>query len=229
MKNINKIRVPFKGAIKVVIPFTLIFIIFVFCDITKEQRVNTEPVANIITETATTEAIATTTTTEEITTTIVETTTTTTSETTITTNTSTTSTTTEEINTTIVTGAIATEDTTETSTETYTDSNNSSTETFIGTFSRGTFYTIGSYGGSGRTLVSGYSIASRALYELYGYGDFKIRIECDSFPELNGIYSLDDCSAAGNYEVIDFWFAPNDVPSYFRKMGVFEVRAYLVQ
>ena len=227
MKNINKIRVPFKGAIKVVIPFTLIFIIFCFCDITKEQRVNTEPVANIITETVTTEAIVTTTTTEEITTT------TTTTETTISTTTSTsiTTTTTEEINTTIVTGAIATEDTTTatTSTETYTDSNNSSTETFIGTFSRGTFYTIGSYGGSGRTLVSGYSIASRALYELYGYGDYKIRIECDSFPELNGVYSLDDCSAAGNYEVIDFWFAPNDVPSYFRKMGVLEVRAYLVQ
>ena len=95
-------------------------------------------------------------------------------------------------------------------------------------FSRGTFYTTGSYGGSGRTLVSGYSIASRAIYEMYGYGDYEIRIECDSFPELNGTYSLDDCSAEGNYEVIDFWFAPNDVPAYFREIGVVEVRAYII-
>lgn len=105
---------------------------------------------------------------------------------------------------------------------------NVSSEDFIGTFSRGTYYTFGSYGGSGRTLVSGYSIASRALYERYGYGDYKIRIECDEFPELNGVYSLDDCSAPGNYEVIDFWFAPGCVPSYFQQMGVLEVRAYIV-
>lgn len=108
--------------------------------------------------------------------------------------------------------------------ETITDTN----EEYIGSFSRGTFYTTGSYGGSGRNLVSGYSIASRAIYEMYGYGNYEIRIECDSFPELNGIYSLDDCSAEGNYEVIDFWFAPNDVPAYFREIGVVEVRAYII-
>lgn len=100
---------------------------------------------------------------------------------------------------------------------------------FIGTFTRGTYYTFGTYGGSGRTLVSGYSIASRALYEMYGYGDYKIRIECDEFPELNGIYSLDDCSAKGDNRVIDFWFSPGEVPAYFKQMGVLEVRAYIVR
>lgn len=102
-------------------------------------------------------------------------------------------------------------------------------EEFIGTFTRGTYYTFGSRGGSGRPLVSGYSIASRALYEKYGYGDYKIRIECDEFPALNGVYSLDDCSAKGDNRVIDFWFAPGDVPGYFYQQGVLEVRAYLVK
>lgn len=106
-----------------------------------------------------------------------------------------------------------------------------STETveFIGTFTRGTYYTFGSRGGSGRPLVSGYSIASRALYDMYGYGDYEIRIECDEFPALNGVYSLDDCSAKGDNRVIDFWFAPGDVPGYFYQQGVLEVRAYLVK
>lgn len=113
----------------------------------------------------------------------------------------------------------------ETETETTTET---TTEEFVGTFTRGTYYTFGSRGGSGRTLVSGYSIASRALYEMYGYGDYKVRIECDEFPDLNGVYSLDDCSAKGDNRVVDFWFAPGDVPAYFRQMGVLEVRVYII-
>lgn len=103
-------------------------------------------------------------------------------------------------------------------------------ETLIGTFSRGTYYCgyEGTYGGSGRTLQSGYSIASRAIYEWYGYGDYKVRIECDEYPELNGIYSLDDCSAPGNYNVIDFYYNYNSVPNYFYQCGVLTVRAYIV-
>lgn len=172
-----------------------------------------------VTETSVTE-----TTTQPLTTTEVTTTTTMTSTTTVTT---TTSTTTTPIKTTTST-TTTTQPPTEAPTTVTTVDTGSSSEEFIGTFSRGTFYTFGTYGGSGRTLVSGYSIASRALYERYGYGDYKIRIECAEFPELNGVYSLDDCSAPGNYEVIDFWFAPGNVPGYFKQMGVLEVKAWII-
>lgn len=118
---------------------------------------------------------------------------------------------------------------TETETVTETVATEAVNEEFVGTFTRGTYYTFGSRGGSGRTLVSGYSIASRALYEMYGYGDYKVRIECDEFPALNGIYSLDDCSAKGDNRVIDFWFAPGEVPGYFYQQGVLEVRAYIIR
>lgn len=241
MKNTSKIRVSFRETMKVIIPFTLIIIVLCFCDTTNGQRVNTEPVTNIIVETPTaTDTITNTTTsnTTATTSTSITTTTSTSYTTSMTTTVATTtssrtttnppktyvSTTTTIINTTVVTEAPIEVVTTYVSNE-----SNTSSESFIGTFSRGTFYTTGSYGGSGRNLVSGHSIASRAIYEMYGYGNYKIRIECDAYPELNGIYSLDDCSAAGNYEVIDFWFAPNAVPSYFRKMGVFEVRAYIIR
>lgn len=188
------------------------------------------PVETTATETETTTS-ETTTDTTETTTATTETTTSTAVETTVTTETSTT---TEAVTEPVIfetqpvaTAAPVVETTnTETVTETVTNTPN---EEFIGTFTRGTYYTFGSRGGSGRSLVSGYSIASRALYEMYGYGDYKIRIECDEFPALNGIYSLDDCSAKGDNRVIDFWFAPGDVPAYFRQMGVLEVRAYIIR
>ena len=198
----------------------------------------------------------TTTTASETTTTITETETSTTDTTTTTATTSTTDTTTTTTSTTTVETTVTTKPSTttevkietkpetttvatttteidipeestvvETETETTTET---ATEEFVGTFTRGTYYTFGTYGGSGRTLVSGYSIASRALYEMYGYGDHKFRIECDEFPDLNGVYSLDDCSAKGDNRVVDFWFAPGDVPAYFRQMGVLEVRVYII-
>ena len=222
MKNINKIRVSLWRLCAITFFSALTIGFICVSDNTKIKRVDTESVALIDVTTMET--------------------TMTTSTTTTTLNTQTTSTTpviveacsqellTETITTEVVmveesnTEMYIEEQPNDISAETITDTN----EEYIGSFSRGTFYTTGSYGGSGRNLVSGYSIASRAIYEMYGYGDYEIRIECDSFPELNGIYSLDDCSAEGNYEVIDFWFAPNDVPAYFREIGVVEVRAYII-
>lgn len=183
------------------------------------------------TETSTTDTTTTTATTSTTDTTTTTTSTTTTVETTVTTKPSTT--TEVKIETKPETTTVATTTTeidipeestvVETETETTTE-----TEEFVGMFTRGTYYTFGSRGGSGRTLVSGYSIASRALYEMYGYGDHKFRIECDEFPDLNGVYSLDDCSAKGDNRVVDFWFAPGDVPAYFKQMGVLEVKVYII-
>lgn len=211
MKITHKTRVSVWRLSKIIFFFVLTIIIFCACDTTENKRTDTDSVANInITKTI-----------EKDTT--VATTVTTTNTTTVQTTTTTTSTTVQESTTELIETVPMIEESSVSVSE-----ESVSSEKFIGTFSRGTFYTTGSYGGSGRTLVSGYSIASRAIYETYGYGDYKIRIECEDFPALNGIYSLDDCSAQGNYEVIDFWFAPNDVPSYFRQMGVFEVKAYII-
>ena len=223
MKITSKTRVSTRRLCIIIFFSVLLSIIFCGCGTTEIKRMDTEPTASInrsYEETTTTPASV-------ITTIAVSTTSTTTTATTSkTTEISTTLLTTV---TTTVNESIVQEIPTEINANTLIEvSAETSYEEFIGTFSRGTFYTTGSYGGSGRTLVSGYSIASRFIYETYGYGDYKIRIECDDFPELNGTYSLDDCSAPGNYEVIDFWFAPNDVPSYFREMGVFEVKAYII-
>ena len=232
MKNINKIRVSLWRLCTITFFSALTIGFICVSDNTKIERVDTESVALIdVTTMETTTTTSTTTTTLN--------TQTTSNETTTTTTTSITSVIIEACSQELLTETITTgvamveepspemyieEQSNDISAETITDTN----EEYISSFSRGTFYTTGSYGGSGRTLVSGYSIASRAIYEMYGYGNYEIRIECDSFPELNGIYSLDDCSAEGNYEVIDFWFAPNDVPAYFREIGVVEVRAYII-
>lgn len=232
MKNINKIRVSLRRLCAITFFSTLTIGFICVSDNTKIERVDTESVALIdVTTMETTTTTSTTTTTLNTQTTSNETTTTTIASTTpIIVETCSQELLTEIITTEVVmveesnTEMYIEEQSNDTLDETITDTN----EEYIGSFSRGTFYTTGSYGGSGRTLVSGYSIASRAIYEMYGYGNYEIRIECDSFPELNGIYSLDDCSAEGNYEVIDFWFAPNDVPAYFREIGVVEVRAYII-
>lgn len=75
-----------------------------------------------------------------------------------------------------------------------------------------THYYPGVCGGSGRTL-RGYgdysdgirgSVASRSLYEMYGYernGRTTIYLEFSSYPEMNGWYFLDDYCA--HYGVID--------------------------
>lgn len=222
MKITHKTRVSIRRLSKIVFFFVLTIVIFCACDTTEDKRTDTDSVANInITKTIGKDTTAATMTTNItiVLTTSSKTTTTTTEQTT----TTTTPTTVQKSTTELIETVPMIEESSVSASE-----GSVSSEQFIGTFSRGTFYTTGSYGGSGRTLVSGYSIASRAIYETYGYGDYKIRIECEDFPALNGIYSLDDCSAQGNYEVIDFWFAPNDVPSYFRQMGVFEVKAYII-
>lgn len=206
------------------------------------QAETTTTASETTTTTTETETSTTDTTTTTATTSTTDTTTTTTSITTVeTTVTTKPSTTTEvKIETKPETTTVATTTTeidipeestvveTETETTTETVVTEAPAEEFVGTFTRGTYYTFGNRGGSGRTLVSGYSIASRALYEMYGYGDHKFRIECDEFPDLNGVYSLDDCSAKGDNRVVDFWFAPGDVPAYFRQMGVLEVRVYII-
>lgn len=77
---------------------------------------------------------------------------------------------------------------------------------------QGTWYTGGvdTYGYSGRTLISGYSVASNyypqgTIIQVKGAG-------------LDGTYRVDDKGAMSN-NVIDFYYQRGCVPSYFRKMG----------
>ena len=79
-----------------------------------------------------------------------------------------------------------------------------------GTSFEGTWYEggYGTYGYSGRTLVSGYSVASNyfpqgTIIHVSGSG-------------LDGTYRVDDTGAMGS-NVIDFYYAYGDVPSDFRK------------
>lgn len=107
---------------------------------------------------------------------------------------------------------------------------------FVGTYTRGTYYNFGKTGGSGRKLTNGYSIASASLYKKYGYKDSNgnphtFYIESASYPQINGVYQLDDSSAlSGSMQVIDFWFNGNsNVPSWFKKVGVIQdLQVYLV-
>ena len=88
--------------------------------------------------------------------------------------------------------------------------------TYLGCYS-GTYYPATAYydgvcGGSTRTLL-GYgdygdnirgSIASRSLQEAYGYnrnGRTTVYLEFPEFPEMDGVYFLDDCSSF--YGIID--------------------------
>lgn len=88
--------------------------------------------------------------------------------------------------------------------------------TYLGCYS-GTYYPATAYydgvcGGSTRTLL-GYgdygdnirgSIASRSLQEAYGYnrnGRTTVYLEFPEFPEMDGLFFVDDCSA--NYGIID--------------------------
>lgn len=90
---------------------------------------------------------------------------------------------------------------------------------------RGTYYAPGSWngysavGGSGRSLLDcngggdGYakgSIASRYLYNLLGYysngGRTAVWLSVAGYPDMDGIYYLDDCSGA---DVIDFFYNAN--------------------
>lgn len=112
-------------------------------------------------------------------------------------------------------------------------------EEYLGVF-RGTYYRgncIPCRGGSGRWLKSCYvsddlirgSVACRAVYERYGYSlngePTVVRIACSSHPEINGLYTVDDCCAS--LSVMDFYFADyGRCPWQFD--GVVSVEAWVV-
>lgn len=106
---------------------------------------------------------------------------------------------------------------------------------------RGTYYAPGSWnnysatGGSGRALLDcnyggdGYargSIASGYLYNLLGYyqndGRTTVWLDVSGYPEMNGLYYLDDCSGA---DVIDFFYNANG-NCQFCYAGVVSVDVY---
>ena len=108
---------------------------------------------------------------------------------------------------------------------------------------RGTYYAPGSWndysavGGSGRSLLDcngggdGYakgSIASRYLYNLLGYysngGRTSVWLSVDEYPDMDGIYYLDDYSGA---DVIDFFYNADD-NCQFCYAGVVSVDIYYV-
>jgi hypothetical protein len=60
-------------------------------------------------------------------------------------------------------------------------------------------------GGSGRTLIPGYSVACSKKYHKELYGKI-IMIDCPEFPELSGRhFRIDDCGASSNKGFIDFY------------------------
>lgn len=108
---------------------------------------------------------------------------------------------------------------------------------------RGTYYAPGKWngysavGGSGRSLLDcnsggdGYakgSIASKYLYNLLGYyandGRTAVWLSVDGYPDMEGIYYLDDCSGAN---VIDFYYNANS-NCQFCYAGVVSVDIYYV-
>lgn len=106
---------------------------------------------------------------------------------------------------------------------------------------RGTYYAPGSWnqysaiGGSGHSLIDcnyggdGYakgSIASGYLYNLLGYyangGRTTVWLCVDGYPEMSGLYYLDDSSGA---DVIDFFYSSNS-NCQFSQAGVVSVDVY---
>lgn len=106
--------------------------------------------------------------------------------------------------------------------------NDSSDMTYAGNFTakwydnRGLGYSEYSnlYGSSGRTLISGYSVASNYFPSgtlLY------IKGGCH-----NGIYRVDDTGAMSN-DVIDFYYQyRSDIPSNFKRDGVYSIEVYII-
>lgn len=112
--------------------------------------------------------------------------------------------------------------------------------TYVKHFTRGTYYCYGyeCYGGSGRYLydcsygngdgIKG-SIASSYLYSNYGYNyngqRTTVYLEVNGYPELSGLYFVDD-SDAGNWNVIDFFYIyASNCP--FSNQGVVEVDCWI--
>lgn len=111
---------------------------------------------------------------------------------------------------------------------------------FVKTYDRGTYYCYGEprMGGSGRDLIDCSvgegnirgSIASRDLYEKYGYNynneRTKVYLIIREYPEMNGYYYLDDSNAAGVLNVIDFFYIyGSSCP--FQQAGVVTVDCYM--
>lgn len=112
--------------------------------------------------------------------------------------------------------------------------------TYVKHFTRGTYYCYGceKYGGSGRYLydcsygngngIKG-SIASSYLYSNYGYNyngqRTTVYLEVNGYPELSGLYFVDD-SDAGNWNVIDFFYI-YDSNCPFANQGVVEVDCWI--
>ena len=111
--------------------------------------------------------------------------------------------------------------------------------TYLGCYS-GTYYPATAYydgvcGGSTRTLL-GYgdygdnirgSIASRSLYEMYGYnrnGRTTVYLEFPEFPEMDGLFFVDDCSAY--YGIIDV-FVWSDAACPFGVKGRTPIDCYI--
>lgn len=111
---------------------------------------------------------------------------------------------------------------------------------YYGYFGRVTYYPATAYysgvcGGSGRTLL-GYgnydngirgSVASRSLYEAYGYnynGRTTVYLEFPGYESMNGYYYVDDCCA--NYGVIDV-FVWDSYSCPFYNAGVITANCYI--
>lgn len=92
---------------------------------------------------------------------------------------------------------------------------------YSGSF-KATYYSgsYGSYGSSGRDLISGYSIASSYFPE----GS----IVYISGGGLDGCYRVDDYCPSGD-NIIDIFYTYDSVPSNFAYDGVYYVDAYLVE
>lgn len=112
---------------------------------------------------------------------------------------------------------------------------------FVKTFSRGTYYAYGGprVGGSQRQLIdcsqgSGGikgSVASWELYNKYKYNYNGERtllyLEIHGYPQMNGLYYLDDSSLEGVNDVIDFFYLYNS-NCQFQNQGVVQVDCSIV-
>ena len=89
---------------------------------------------------------------------------------------------------------------------------------FVKTFTRGSYYDYGVYGGSGRELIpcdpsnadiKG-SIASSYLWNNYKYmykgSRTMVYLRLPEYPQMDGFYYLDDCCAQYLQNTIDFFF-----------------------
>lgn len=128
---------------------------------------------------------------------------------------------------------------TDATTEVTTTTESAPFEEYLGVF-RGTYYQgncVPCKGGSGRWLKSCYvsddeikgSVACRAVYERYGYSlngePTVVKLKCSSHPEINGLYTVDDCCAS--LSVMDFYFEDySRCPWQFD--GVINVEAWVI-